>query len=155
MEVTSDAIAHDDTYDLNRFIRAQREVYNRILGELKSGMKRTHWMWFVFPQIHGLGHSATAVYYAIKSIGEAQAYLNHPLLGSRLLECTEAVLTVEGRSASQIFSYPDDIKLKSSMTLFASVADSESLFVRVLDKYFKGERDDWTLQILEKLKEKK
>ncbi len=155
MEVTSDAIAHDDTYDLNRFIMAQHEVYNHILEELKSGMKRTHWMWFIFPQLHGLGQSATAVYYAIKSIGEAQAYLNHPLLGSRLLECTEAVLTVEGRSASQIFGYPDDLKLKSSMTLFASVADSESLFVRVLDKYFKGERDARTLQILEKLNEKK
>ncbi len=155
MEKTSDAIAHHDTYDLNRFISAQHEVYNRVLKELKSGMKRTHWMWFVFPQIHGLGHSATAEYYAIKSIEEAQAYLNHPLLGPRLLECAEAVLAVEGRSASQIFGYPDDLKLKSSMTLFASVADSGSLFVRVLDKYFLGERDVRTLQILEKLKGKK
>lgn len=152
---TTDSIANDDTYDLNRFVSAQHEVYNRILEELKSGMKRTHWMWFIFPQIHGLGHSTTAVYYAIKSIEEAREYLNHPLLGPRLLECAEAVLIIEGRTASQIFGYPDDIKLKSSMTLFAGVADSGSIFVRVLDKYFQGEQDARTLHILERLKGKK
>ncbi len=152
MKKESVAIGRDDPFGLNRFISAQHEVYNRVLAELKSGVKRTHWMWFVFPQIEGLGHSTTAEYYAIKSIEEAREYLNHPLLGSRLLECAEAVLAVEGRSASDIFGYPDDLKLKSSMTLFASVAETDSIFVRVLDKYFKGERDARTLQLLEKLK---
>jgi uncharacterized protein (DUF1810 family) len=155
MKKMHDTIANDDNYDLNRFTSAQHEVYSRVLEELKSGMKRTHWMWFIFPQIHGLGQSTTAVYYAIKSMEEAREYLRHPLLGSRLLECAEAVLAIEGRSASQIFGYPDDLKLKSSMTLFASVADSSPLFVRVLDKYFQGERDARTLQILENLKGKK
>ena len=155
MKKISNGMGRDDPFDLNRFISAQHEVYNRVLAELKSGAKRTHWMWFIFPQIEGLGHSTTAEYYAIKSIEEAREYLNHPLLGSRLMECAEAVLAVEGRSASQIFGYPDDLKLKSSMTLFASVADLGSPFVRVLDKYFQGERDARTLQILEKLKGKK
>jgi uncharacterized protein (DUF1810 family) len=154
MKKTHDAIANDDTYDLNRFISAQHVVYSRVLEELKSGMKRTHWMWFIFPQIHGLGQSTTAVYYAIKSMEEAREYLRHPLLGSRLLECADTVLAIEGRSASEIFGYPDDLKLKSSMTLFASLADSSSLFDRVLDKYFQGERDARTLLILEKLKGK-
>ncbi len=152
MKKESVAIGRDDPFGLNRFISAQHEVYNRVLAELKSGVKRTHWMWFVFPQIEGLGHSTTAEYYAIKSIEEAREYLNHPLLGSRLLKCAEAVLAVEGRSASDIFGYPDDLKLKSSMTLFASVAETDSIFVRVLDKYFQGERDVRTLQLLEKLK---
>jgi uncharacterized protein (DUF1810 family) len=145
----SDAIGRDAPFDLNRFISAQYEVYNRVLAELKSGAKRTHWMWFIFPQIEGLGRSTTAEYYAIKSVEEARDYLNNPLLGSRLSECTEAVLAIEGRSASDIFGYPDDLKLKSSMTLFASVADSGSIFVRVLDKYFQGEQDARTLQLLE------
>jgi uncharacterized protein (DUF1810 family) len=154
MEKASDAIGRDDLFGLNRFISAQHEVYNRVLEELKSGAKRTHWMWFIFPQIEGLGHSTTAEYYAIKSIEEAREYLNHPLLGSRLSECAQAVLAIDGRSASDIFGYPDDLKLKSSMTLFACVADSGSVFVRVLDKYFQGERDARTLQLLEKLKGK-
>jgi uncharacterized protein (DUF1810 family) len=108
-------------------------------------------MWFIFPQIDGLAHSATSKHYAIKSIEEARQYLNHPVLGTRLLECAETVLAIEGRSISEIFGYPDDLKLKSSMTLFASVADPHSVFVRILDKYFHGEQDAKTLHLLEKL----
>jgi len=141
-----------DPFGLRRFISAQDEVYHDVLTELKSGLKRTHWMWFIFPQIVGLGHSETTEYYAIKSIEEARKYLAHPILGSRLTECAEAVLSIEGRSVSQIFGYPDDFKLKSSMTLFAFVSDPDSVFLRVLKKYFQGERDIKTLQILEKLK---
>ena len=141
----------DDPFSLSRFLRAQEEVYERVLGELKKGQKRSHWMWYIFPQLEGLGQSPTSKYYAIKSREEALAYLNHPVLGSRLLECAEAVLVIEGRSVSEIFGYPDELKLKSSMTLFSHVA-GESIFVRVLDKYFQGERDRKTLQLLKQLK---
>ena len=152
MKKKSDAIGHDDPFDLSRFTPAQERIYDRVLAELRSGQKRTHWMWYIFPQIDGLGHSTTTKHYAIKSIEEARQYLNHPVLGTRLLECAEAVLAVEGRSVSEIFGYPDDLKLKSSMTLFETVADKRSVFVRVLDKYFHGERDVRTLHLLEKLK---
>lgn len=141
-----------DPFDLNRFTKAQERVYSSVLAELKSGQKRSHWMWYIFPQIDGLGFSPTSRRYAMKSIEEARAYLDHPLLGKRLVECSEAVLAVEGRSASAIFGYPDDMKLNSSMTLFAVVAeDPESIFVRILEKYFQGERDSRTLRILEGL----
>jgi uncharacterized protein (DUF1810 family) len=150
----SGAVDHGDPFDLDRFISAQEGIYDSVLAELRRGQKRTHWMWFVFPQIDGLAHSATSKYYAIKSIEEARQYSNHPILGARLLECAEAVLAVEGRSVSEIFGYPDDLKLKSSMTLFAYVADPRSVFVRILDKYFQGERDVRTLDLLEKLKGK-
>jgi len=135
-------------FDLERFISAQAAIYGGVLAELRSGRKRTHWMWFIFPQIEGLGHSATTMHYAIKSIDEARAYLNHPVLGPRLRECAEAVLAVEGRRASEIFPYPDDLKLKSSMTLFAAAAEPGSVFVRILDKYFAGKQDERTLQLL-------
>lgn len=138
-----------DPYDLKRFTAAQEGIYGGVLAELRSGRKRSHWMWFIFPQIDGLGHSPTAMYYAIKGIAEARAYLDHPLLGARIEECAEAVLAVEGRSASAIFGYPDDMKLKSSMTLFAAVAeDPGSVFNRVLDKYYGGGKDSATLRIL-------
>jgi uncharacterized protein (DUF1810 family) len=149
---TSDKIGSDDTFGLSRFMKAQDGVYDRVLAELKSGRKRSHWMWYIFPQIDRLGYSATSKYYAIKSMEEAKAYLNHPALGLRLLECAEAVLAVEGRLVSDILGYPDDLKLKSSMTLFASIAGPDSVFVRVLDKYFQGERDGRTLQLLEPMK---
>jgi len=139
-------------FDLNRFIRAQDSVYVHVLEELRSGRKKTHWMWYIFPQIDGLGYSATSKHYAIKSLEEARTYLNHSILGPRLLECAEAVLAIEGRAASAIFSYPDDLKLQSSMTLFALIAGPDSVFVRVLDKYFMGKRDVRTLQLTEKLK---
>ena len=148
----NDTIGRDDAFGLSRFISAQDSVYDRVLEELKSGRKRSHWMWYIFPQVDGLGYSATSKHYAIKSMEEARAYLKHPVLGSRLLECADAVLAIEGRSASDILGYPDDLKLQSSMTLFASVASPDSVFVRVLDKYFQGERDVRTLQLLEPLK---
>lgn len=143
-----------DPFDLSRFTSAQESIYDSVLAELRNGRKRTHWMWYIFPQIDGLGHSATSKHYAIKSIEEARQYLNHPVLGQRLLECAEAVFTIEGRSISEIFGYPDDLKLKSSMTLFAYVAGPGSVFAGILDKYFNGEQDALTLQLLENLKEK-
>lgn len=143
-----------DTIDLSRFTTAQESVYDGVLGELRNGRKRTHWMWYIFPQLDGLGFSATSKYYALKSVEEARQYLHHPVLGKRLLECAEAVLAVEGRSVSEIFGYPDDLKLKSSMTLFACVAAPGSVFARILDKYFNGGQDALTLQLLEKLKAK-
>lgn len=149
----NNAIDRDDPFELNRFISAQEGIYDRVLAELRSGRKRTHWMWYIFPQIDGLGHSATTKHYAIKSMEEVRHYLNHPVLGPRLVECAEAVLAIEGRSISEIFGYPDDLKLKSSMTLFACVADPRSAFVRILDKYFQGERDVRTLHLVENLKE--
>jgi uncharacterized protein (DUF1810 family) len=149
---TSELIAPDDPFDLNRFTSAQEGIYETALAELKTGRKRTHWMWFIFPQIDGLGYSSTTKYYAIKSIAEARQYLQHPLLGPRLLECAAAVLAIEGRNISEIFGYPDDLKLKSSMTLFASVAGPDSLFARVLEKYYRGERDARTLQLLERFR---
>ena len=140
----------NDHFDLTRFISAQDMVYARVLFELRNGRKKSHWMWFIFPQIDGLGNSSTTKRYAIKSIEEAQAYLNNPVLEKRLKECAETVLTVEGRSISEIFGYPDDMKLKSSMTLFSSLADSDPVFVSILNKYFNGERDVRTLNLLEK-----
>ncbi len=140
----------DDPYDLNRFLSAQEGVYERALAELNSGQKRTHWMWFIFPQIDGLGYSPTAKLYSIKSIEEARQYLNHPVLGKRLLECTEAVVALKGGSVSEIFGYPDDLKFKSSMTLFEKVAGSGSVFSAALDRYCYGGRDAATLRLLEK-----
>ena len=139
----------NDPFNLNRFTSAQEDIFARVLIELRSGQKRTHWIWFIFPQIDGLGYSSTTKHYSIKSIEEARQYLKHPVLGPRLLECAEAVLVIEGRSISDIFEDPDDLKLKSSMTLFAAVADPGSVFARVLDKYFHGEQDVRTLQLLE------
>ncbi len=141
----------DDPYDLDRFLSAQEGVYERALSELKSGRKRTHWMWFIFPQIDGLGYSPTARRYSIKSIEEARQYLDHPVLGKRLLECTEAVLSLGGGSVSEIFGYPDDMKFKSSMTLFEKIAGPGSVFWSALDRYCHGERDDTTLRLLKKL----
>jgi uncharacterized protein (DUF1810 family) len=140
----------DDAYDLNRFLIAQQSVYDRALAELKSGQKRTHWMWYIFPQIDGLGCSPTAKRYSIKSIEEARQYLNHPVLGKRLLECTEAVVVIKGGSLSEIFGYPDDLKFKSSMTLFEKIAGLGSVFSSALDMFCHGERDAATLRLLEK-----
>ncbi|HET6515333.1 MAG TPA: DUF1810 domain-containing protein [Thermodesulfovibrionales bacterium] len=139
----------DDPYDLNRFLSAQGGVYERALAELRAGEKQTHWMWFIFPQIDGLGYSPTAKHYSVKSLEEARQYLNHPVLGKRLLECTEAVLALTGRSISEILGHPDDLKFKSSMTLFEKVAGSGSVFSFVLDRYCHGERDAATLRLLE------
>jgi uncharacterized protein (DUF1810 family) len=140
----------EDRFDLNRFVQAQEEIYPRALAEIRRGQKRSHWMWFIFPQIDGLGYSSTARFYAIKSKGEARAYLDHPLLGKRLVECCEALLKITGKSADEIFDYPDDLKLRSSMTLFASISQPRSVFSRVLDQYYSGQPDDQTLELLEK-----
>jgi uncharacterized protein (DUF1810 family) len=136
-------------YDLDRFVVAQQPIYPTVLSELKAGCKRTHWMWFVFPQVAGLGRSRMAMHYAVKSQEEAIAYVAHPLLGARLAECTQAVLLVEDRSAHQIFGYPDDVKFRSSMTLFDAV-DSGSLYCKCLDRFFGGESDPSTLAILDR-----
>ena len=137
-----------DPFDLARFTTAQGGVYHRALAEIRAGHKRSHWMWFIFPQIDGLGFSSTAKHYAIKSPEEARQYLAHRVLGPRLLECAKAVLAVEGRSAFEILGSPDDLKLKSCMTLFETVAGQESVFGRVLDKYYEGKRDTRTQEIL-------
>lgn len=154
MATDSESTHRDDPFDLRRFTRAQEGVYDHVLAELRSGRKRSHWMWFIFPQIDGLGHSPTSRYYAIKSLEEARHYLDHSLLGMRLLECCEALLAVEGRPAAEIFGYPDDFKLRSSMTLFAQAAGPGSVFDRVLSKYFHGEPDAMTLQLLAALAKK-
>jgi uncharacterized protein (DUF1810 family) len=155
MAQLGDAAGREDPFNLRRFTSAQHGVYGRALAELKKGEKRSHWMWFIFPQVDGLGCSTTTKHYAIKSVEEARQYLGHPVLGPRLVECTEAVLAIEGRAAFEIFAPPDDMKLRSSMTLFASVAEAPSVFGRVLDKYFEGGPDAKTLHALEKLKDKK
>jgi uncharacterized protein (DUF1810 family) len=128
----------DDPYALSRFVQAQERVYEQALAELRTGRKQSHWMWYVFPQFDGLAFSSTSQHYAIKSIAEAQAYLRHPLLGPRLLECSEAVLQVAGRTAREILGSPDDLKLRSCATLFASVSPAGSVFERLLAKYYGG-----------------
>ena len=135
-------------YDLDRFLQAQREVYAIALREIRSGRKQSHWMWFIFPQIDGLGSSPTARRYAIKTKAEAAAYLEHPVLGARIVECAEAALAVDGRSATEIFGVPDDMKLRSSATLFAAVAPPGSVFERLLERYFGGQPDQRTLDLL-------
>lgn len=137
--------ASDDTYDLDRFVAAQAPIFAQATAELAAGSKRSHWMWFVFPQIEGLGASAMAQRYAIRSLDEAHAYLDHPLLGARLRECAALVNRVQGRSAHEIFGSPDDLKFHSSMTLFAAAAPQEPLFAEALRKYFDGRRDPLTL----------
>lgn len=148
MSHSGNAPRTDDPYDLTRFVLAQQDDYARALSEITIGQKRTHWMWYIFPQYDGLAFSSTSQYYAIKSVEEARAYLAHPVLGPRLLACAEAVVDVEGRSATEIFGSPDDLKLKSSATLFASASAPGSVFDRLLEKYFGGGRDDRTLQLL-------
>lgn len=137
-----------DRFDLQRFVRAQEDSFSEALAELKNGRKRSHWMWFIFPQIDGLGHSSMTKRYSIKSLDEAGAYLQHPILGKRLKECAEAVLAIEGKTVSEIFGFPDDLKLKSSMTLFDAASGDDDLFSRILDKYFQGQKDLRTLALL-------
>lgn len=138
----------DDPHDLHRFIVAQDDDYEQALAELESGRKRTHWMWYIFPQLDGLAFSATSKRFSIKSLDEAKAYLAHSVLGPRLLRCAEAVLRVEDRTAREIFGASDDLKLRSSATLFASVLNPDSVFDRLITKYFVGAKDDATLRLL-------
>jgi uncharacterized protein (DUF1810 family) len=137
-----------DPFGLLRFLRAQDEDYEQALSEIRSGRKRSHWMWYIFPQFDGLGSSATSRRYAIRSVAEANAYLDHPVLGQRLIECAEAALGLETQSASKVFGSPDDMKLRSCATLFASVSPPGSVFERMLDKYFGSERDEQTIWLL-------
>ena len=137
-----------DPFGLERFVQAQQPVYDTALAELRSGRKVTHWMWFIFPQIAGLGRSPASVRYAIGGIAEARAYLQHPVLGPRLCECGEAVLAVRGRSARDIVGSPDDMKLRSSATLFAQVSPPGSVFARLLERYFPEGPDRQTLALL-------
>ncbi|MBB3393770.1 MULTISPECIES: DUF1810 domain-containing protein [unclassified Rhizobium] len=136
-------------YNLGRFVDAQNGDYERALSELRAGHKRSHWMWFIFPQIAGLGSSFMAEKYAIRSAEEAAAYLADPVLGGRLLRCVEAVLAIEGKSAHEIFGSPDDFKLRSSMTLFAAISEHGSPFHKVIDRLYRGEFDDRTIQLLD------
>lgn len=138
----------DDPYDLRRFVEAQNPVYEQVRAELAAGAKTSHWMWFVFPQSKDLGRSATARRFGIASRDEAEAYWRHPQLGPRLKECSELVLGVDGRTALQIFGSPDELKFRSSMTLFAQVAPDEPVFQRALVKYFGGRADEQTLALL-------
>jgi uncharacterized protein (DUF1810 family) len=150
MTITNRPSGGGDPHVLNRFVEAQENVYEQALGEIKNGDKQSHWMWYIFPQFDGLGYSSTAKFYSIKSVAEAEAYLTHPVLGPRLIECAEAALGVEGRTALEIFGSPDDMKLKSCATLFASASPPGSIFDRLLDKYYQGTRDDKTLRLLGK-----
>jgi uncharacterized protein (DUF1810 family) len=141
-------MASPDPFDLERFVTAQAPVFSAVLDELKAGRKRSHWMWFIFPQLRGLGRSPTAEFYGLGSLDEARAYLAHPLLGPRLILCTETVLAVEGRSLHAIFGSPDDLKLCSSMTLCALAAgEGESVFRRALNRYCQGHLDEQTVAL--------
>jgi uncharacterized protein (DUF1810 family) len=135
--------------DLKRFLEAQENDFEIALTEIKRGRKQSHWMWYIFPQIAGLGFSSTSKFYAIKDRSEAENYLAHPLLGKRLIEISNALLDVEGKTANQIFGSPDDAKLKSSMTLFAALANKNPVFQSVLDKYFNGAEDQKTLELID------
>ena len=137
-------VSQSDPFDLQRFVDAQARVYHTVTEELRDGRKRSHWIWFVFPQIAGLGSSPTAARYAISSLDEARAYLAHAVLGPRLRECARLVTQVEDRSITQIFGSPDDLKLRSSMTLFARATSDNDDFVGVLEKYYGGEEDPLT-----------
>jgi uncharacterized protein (DUF1810 family) len=138
----------NDTYELARFLEAQAGCYARVLTELEAGAKTTHWMWFIFPQLQGLGTSPMARRYALAGIAEARAYLEHPTLGARLRECTQRLLAVEGRTAHAIFGSPDDLKLRSCLTLFARAAPGEPLFAAALAKYFGAAGDPLTVRLL-------
>lgn len=137
-----------DPFRLQRFHLAQEPVYGHVIAELRDGRKETHWIWFVFPQLAGLGHSEMARTYGILSVEEASAYLQHPVLGQRLLECAEAVLAVPDRTAREILGSPDDLKLRSCATLFAAISHADSVFHRVLDHFFGSGPDPKTLELL-------
>lgn len=135
-------------YDLERFVNAQAGIYDTVLEELRAGQKKSHWMWFVFPQLRGLGSSPTARKYAISGREEAEAYLGHSILGGRLAECTRLVVDIDGSSIEQIFGFPDYLKFRSCMTLFEEIARGDSIFVTALEKFYDGSRDEKTLELL-------
>ena len=137
-----------DPFDLSRFLSAQAAVYPQVLGELRAGQKRSHWIWFIFPQIKGLGQSSHSLFYGIGSLEEAQAYLQHPVLGPRLEECTLLVLQIEKKPINQILGSPDDLKFRSCLTLFSSADKGATVFNQALQKYFAGQPDPLTLELL-------
>ena len=137
-----------DPFDLRRFVDAQDRVYDTVLDELRNGAKRSHWIWFVFPQLRGLGHSPTAHHYGISSLDEARAFLAHPVLGPRVRECARLVAAIDGSSADEFFGRPDNLKVRSSMTLFARAADDNAEFRAVLEKFYNGEEDAATVDLL-------
>jgi uncharacterized protein (DUF1810 family) len=141
-----------DDFNLERFVEAQDAVYPAVLEELEAGKKRSHWMWFVFPQVRGLGGSLMAERFAISSLDEAKAYLEHPILGPRLEECTRLVLAVEGKGAEEIFGYPDYLKFRSCMTLFAECTADAGVFTGSLQKFYDGEPDQLTLGVLDRMR---
>ena len=138
----------DVPHNLERFVKAQSLCCDRACRELTAGQKQTHWMWYIFPQLRGLGHSATSYEYGIASRSEAEAYAAHPLLGARLRDCTQLVILIQGRSIEQIFGYPDDLKFRSSMTLFARTASENDIFLEALQQYFAGKPDPLTIRLL-------
>ena len=146
--MTERYFSSNDPFNLQRFVSAQEPVFEQVVSELRQGAKRTHWIWFIFPQIEGLGHSQTARKFSLSSLEEAQAYINHSLLGQRLRECTHLVNLVKGRSIQEIFGYPDDLKFRSSMTLFAHATSDNAVFKDALQKYFEGEFDPLTIERL-------
>ncbi len=138
-----------DSFDLQRFVQAQQDCYSTVLAEINNGKKRSHWIWFIFPQFIGLGHSPAASLYAIKSLAEARAYLAHPVLGARLVQCAQALLNLNGQSARDILGWPDDLKLRSSATLFAQISEPDSVFHQLLKKYYQNEADSITLKLIQ------
>jgi uncharacterized protein (DUF1810 family) len=150
MKETTGLRGAGDPHNLERFVEAQEDGYQQALSEIASGRKRSHWMWFIFPQFEGLGTSSTSRRYSVKTAAEAEAYLRHPVLGPRLVECAEAALSVEGLTAAEVFGSPDDMKLRSCATLFASVSPEGSVFHRIVDKYFHGHQDERTLRLMGK-----
>ncbi|RYX80062.1 DUF1810 domain-containing protein [bacterium] len=148
MPPTNDPTSSEDAYNLNRFLQAQQVNYEQALLEMRAGCKRTHWMWYIFPQLEGLSLSARSRHYAIRNLEEARSYLSHPILGARLLECAQALMQVEGKSVSQILGSPDDEKLWASATLFALVSPAGSVFEGLLEKYYQRAPDKLTLELL-------
>ncbi len=144
----NDPVRADDPFHLDRFVRAQEEDYHQAISEIRAGRKRSHWMWYIFPQFQGLGFSPTSQMYSIKSLDEARAYLQHPDLGPRLVRCFVTLLELEGKSAREIFGSPDNMKLRSCATLFAHVSPRGSVFEKVLEKYFGGVADDATVRLI-------
>ena len=138
----------NETKSLSRFLKAQDNTYDDALKEIKNGRKRSHWMWYVFPQIRGLGFTDTSKYYAIRDLKEAQEYLEHPILGSRLIEISKALLELKTRDALAVFGSPDEMKLKSSMTLFSLVPEADPIFNEIINAFFAGEKDESTLQLV-------
>jgi uncharacterized protein (DUF1810 family) len=136
--------------EFDHFVKAQEPLYNRVFSELAAGRKRSHWIWFIFPQLKGLGYSSTSQFYGIDSLDQARRYLEHPLLGPRLRECTQLVLDVQDRTAEDIFGHPDWMKFRSSMTLFSLCSPPGSVFTQAIDKYYAGEADEKTLQLLKR-----